>query len=274
MIIHGIRHGFTLKEKLGVKYLTIPSFEDAGGVLCAFSTRIGGVSDRPYDTLNFSKKREGSLQNFIENLKRFGNAVGFNHEDTVAINYAHSAELYKAELSDAGCGILKKNVPVICDGLYTDKIHLPLMSFHADCLPLFFYDRKQKIIVICHAGWRGITRHITKNSIKSLLSLGSAVQDILAAVGPCICGRHYEVGQDLSEIFISEFGEEIISTMDGRIYANLASAVVLDMTGSGIRPENLTLSDMCTFEDSQLFFSHRRENGKTGAMAAVIEITD
>jgi copper oxidase (laccase) domain-containing protein len=163
--MHSIRSGFTLVEKQGVKFLTIPSFEEAGGVVCAFSTRVGGVSPAPYDTLNFSKKREQNPQNFLENFKRFGSAVGFEYSSAVSINYAHSALLYKVSKSDAGSGIVKENVPEICDGLYTDESELPLISFHADCVPLFFYDPVKRLVAVCHAGWRGVVSHMAGNAV-------------------------------------------------------------------------------------------------------------
>ncbi|MGI5850242.1 MAG: peptidoglycan editing factor PgeF [Christensenellales bacterium] len=271
-MIPGIHYGFAFQEKQDVKFFTIPSFEEAGGVVCAFSTRVGGVSSKPYDTLNFSRKREKSTLNFLENIKRFGNAVGFDFSKSVAINYSHSAMLYRAKRIDAGCGIIKDNVPIVCDGLYTDTQNLPLISYHADCVPLFFYDVKRRAVAICHAGWRGVISHITQNAIIALSMLGSAPGDILAAIGPCISVRHFEVGTDVSSLFVREFGDNTIEIRNSRIYANLAKACVLDMLSSGIKPANITVSDICTYENNKLLFSHRRDKGLTGAMAAVIKL--
>lgn len=268
--MHGVRHGFTLREKHGLKHLTIPSFEQAGGVLCAFSTRVGGVSPAPYDTLNFSRKREQSEVNFLENLRRFGDAAGFDHKNAVSINYAHSALLYRAAQSDAGRGILREPVAGVCDGLYTDEAGLPLISFHADCVPLFFYDPVKRCAAVCHAGWRGVVSHMARNAVKSLLSLGGGAGDILAAIGPCIGVKRYEVGRDLSDTFVSEFGGDIVETRDGSTFLNLSLACVSDMLDSGIRPENITEAGLCTYDERELFFSHRRDKGRTGSMAAVI----
>ncbi len=272
--MQSLRQGFTLREKQGLKYLTIPSFEEAGGVVCAFSTRIGGVSPAPYDTLNFSKKREQSLENFLENFKRFGQAAGFDHKKAVSINYAHSALLYKASPSDAGCGITRDDVPEVCDGLYTDETQLPLISFHADCVPLFFYDPIKRCVAVCHAGWRGVVSHMAANAVKALLSLGSNAGDILAAVGPCIGPERYEVGRDVSGLFLTEFGKETLETRGGRTHLRLSRACVLDMLSAGILPVNITEAGLCTYDESRLFFSHRRDMGCTGSMAAVIMLTD
>lgn len=270
--MHHIRNGFSLIQKNGLKYLTIPSFVEAGGVVCAFSTRVGGVSSAPFDTLNFSKKREQNDENFYENMKRFASAADFNYERSVAINYAHSAVLYRVGSDDAGRGITKENVPIPCDGLYTDEIGLPVISFHADCVPLFFYDPKGRCVAVCHAGWRGIVGHMAKNAVSSLVSLGSRVSDILAAIGPCISSENYEVGSDVADIFISEFGNESVEYRNGGTYLDLAAACVSDLTSSGINPYNITVSGLCTYKESDLFFSHRRDNGRTGSMAAVLQL--
>ncbi|MDD5016929.1 MAG: peptidoglycan editing factor PgeF [Eubacteriales bacterium] len=267
-----ICHGFTLWKKEGVRYLTIPAFDKAGGVVCAFSTRIGGVSAKPYDTLNFSRKREQNNHNYLENMKRFAHAAGFNHENAVSINYAHSAVIYKADESDKGHGVVSGNLAVTCDGLVTDTVNLPLISYHADCVPLFFYDPKRRAVAICHAGWKGVASHMATSAISSLTGIGCMPKDILAAIGPCISVKHFEVKQDVGDIFKYEFGDNTIEIRDGRIYIDLVKSCVIDMLNSGIEPQNMTVSDLCTYEDSYLFFSHRRDKGKTGSMAAVIKL--
>ncbi len=270
--MNDFRYGFTRQEKDGVQYFTIPSFVQAGGVRCAFSTRIGGVSPQPYDTLNFSRKREQNEANFQENMRRFSAAVGFDHTTAVSIHYAHSPLLYRAELKDAGCGIVREGLADFCDGLYTDAEQLPILSFHADCVPLFFYDPDACVIAMCHAGWRGTSQHMARNAVEALVSIGARPGNILAAVGPCISVSHYEVGPEVAEVFLHEFGENAVLRQDGSFYANLEAACSLDMLQSGIAAEHITLSGLCTYENAGLFYSHRRDKGLTGAMAAVLEL--
>lgn len=267
-----IRYGFTLHKKDGVRFFTIPSFMQAGGVRCAFSTRIGGVSPPPYDTLNFSRKREQSEENFQENMRRFSVAVGFDHRRAVSVHYAHGPLLYHAENKDAGCGVVREHVEDFCDGLFTDTDRLPILSFHADCVPLFFYDPFKKATAMCHAGWRGTSQHMAGNTVEALKSLGCKAENILAAVGPCIGVKHYEVGPEVAEIFLREFGTQALQQRDEALYANLEAACSLDMLQSGIVPQHITLSGLCTYEHEDLFYSHRRDNGRTGAMAAVLEL--
>lgn len=272
--MHNIQHGLTLWKKHGVRYFVIPAFVAAGGVLCAISTRVGGVSKPPFDTLNFSRKREQNEQNYRDNIARFSNAVGFNYHNAVAINYAHSAALHMASACDAGAGVTKEPLSDVCDGLYTDEAGLALITYHADCVPLIFYDPKRRSAAICHAGWRGIASHIAQNAVTALCTIGSRPEDILAAVGPCISVRHFEVGPEVSDIFDREYGAETIEKRDGSLYVDLPRACVLDMIKNGIVPGKITVSDICTYETDGLFFSHRRDHGKTGAFAAVIELQE
>ncbi len=263
-----------LEEKNGVRYLSIPAFEQAGGVVCAFSTRIGGVSPKPFDTLNFSRKREKSPENFAVNFRRFADAVGFDADISVGINYAHSGAVYHVTHEDAGKGIFGDSLPKICDGLYTDEPGLPILSFHADCVPLFFYDPERRAAAVCHAGWRGVAANMAANTVEALASLGSKKENILAAIGPCISVKNFEVGAEVSDIFERMFGSSVVRKSEGRLYVDLNKACLADMVSAGLAKSQVTDASLCTFDNQELFFSHRRDKGKTGAMAAVIMIKE
>ena len=264
--------GFIHNKSGGAVYLKIPAFERAGGVCCAFSTRIGGVSPAPYDTLNFSYKRENSSQNFAENMRRFADAAGFDSSLATNINYAHGADLCYVTQKDAGRGISREPLAQECDGLYTDAVGLPLISSHADCVPLFFYDPKRRAVAVCHAGWRGTAAHMTKNAVDALVGLGCSAGDILAAVGPCISVEHFEVGEDVRDVFLHAFGRQTVFEREKRLYVDLNKVCILDMLQAGIEQKNITDAALCTYGNAELFFSHRRDKGQTGAMVAVIAL--
>ena len=269
-----INHGFTLWKSKGVRFLTIPSFRRAGGVTCAMATRIGGVSPKPYNSLNFSQAREQNKYNFELNMQRFGNSVGFDYKSAVANKYEHGVTMLRATHCDSGSGVVRDNLPESCDGLYTDETALPLITYHADCAPLFFYDYINRAVAICHAGWKGVSKHIIRNAIMSLMSLGSKPENILCAIGPCISVKHFEVQQDVSCVFEQTFGPDVIEYRDSRTFIDMPKACVIDMVESEIPPGNITVSDLCTFDNKRLFFSHRRDHGETGAMAAVIQLNE
>lgn len=265
-----IKHGFTLWKKKGVRFLTVPAFEKAGGVTCVMSTRIGGVSRRPYDSLNFSRSREQIENNYQENFFRLGSAAGFDYTKAIANKYEHGNNVIAVTQNEAGMGVTREELPKFCDGLYTEDEQLPLVTYHADCVPLFFYDPKRRAAAICHAGWKGVTTHIIKNAIASLVGIGCKPEDILAAVGPCISVKHFEVKSDVSDIFEQVYGSIVLQNRDGKVFVDLPKACLADMLEAGVKEGNITLCDICTYDNPRLFYSHRRDNGMTGAMAAII----
>ena len=268
------KHGFTLWKKKGVRFLTIPSFEKAGGVTCAMSTRVGGVSPKPYDTLNFSRAREKNENNFRQNFYNFGQAAGFDYEKAIANRYEHGNNVIRVGSHEEGRGVVKDELDVFCDGLFTSAADLPLITYHADCVPLFFYDPVRRAVAACHAGWKGISMHIIRKAIESLIGIGSLTENILAAVGPCISAKHFEVKSDVYEVFDQAFGSDVLHLNEGRVYIDLPKACVKDMLTAGLQASNITLSDLCTYDNPRLFYSHRRDKGATGAMAAVIMLKD
>ncbi len=265
-----INHGFTLWKKKGVRFLTIPSFEKAGGVTCVMSTRIGGVSPKPYDSLNFSRTREKNEDNFKQNFYNFGQAAGFDYKKAVANRYEHGNNVIEINIAEEGRGVVKDELDVFCDGLVTSTTGLPLVTYHADCVPLFFYDPVRRAAAICHAGWKGVSTHIIKRAVGSLIGIGSKNEDILAAIGPCISVKHFEVKSDVYSVYEQLFGSEVLRLNEGKVYIDLPKACVTDMLATGIQASNITLSDLCTYDNPRLFYSHRRDKGITGAMAAVI----
>ena len=266
----GVNHGFTLWKKKGVRYLTIPSFERAGNVTCVMSTRIGGVSPKPYDTLNFSRSREQNEENYRQNFSNYGTAAGFEYQKAVANRYEHGNNVLIVGAEEAGMGVVKPELPVFCDGLITTQEWLPLVTYHADCVPLFFYDPKRRAAAICHAGWKGVSMHIITKTVDALCGFGCRRDDILTAVGPCISAKHYEVQSDVYEVFNQDFGPHVLQKRDGKVYLDLPQACLADFKSSGIPDANITFSDLCTYDNPRLFYSHRRDRGETGAMAAVI----
>ena len=266
----GINHGFTLWKKKGVRFLTIPSFQRAENVTCVMSTRIGGVSPKPYDTLNFSRSREHSEENFRTNFSNYGAAAGFDYQQAVANRYEHGSNVVIVGPDEAGMGVVKPELPVFCDGLVTTQEGLPLVTYHADCVPLFFYDPKRRAAAICHAGWKGVSLHIINRTVDMMCSLGCSRDDILTAVGPCISAKHYEVKSDVYEAYEQEFGPHVLQRREGKVYLDLQQACLSDFRASSIPDGNVTLADLCTYDNPRLFYSHRRDRGETGAMAAVI----
>lgn len=152
------------------------------------------------------------------------------------------------------------------DGLVTSCADIFLSVGAADCPPIFIFDPVKKIAGLLHAGWRGISRGIIRNAIQTVRLFNSDFRDIRAGVGPCICQGHYEFGEDALKLFGDV--SEAVAEVDGRHHLNLRKVAVHKLLEAGVRPENISVSDTCTFCDESMF-SYRREGENYGVMMTV-----
>lgn len=267
----GVSRGFDLSEKNGMAFYKSPLLEKTGLVKHCFTTRIGGVSPPPFDSLNFSKKREKNKENILKNYQIVADAFGLDTGSFSVDNYAHGYQVAYVEKS-AG-GLVEESSLPLCDGLSTEKKGQTLVTLHADCLALFFLDVKTPAIALCHAGWKGIYTHIAVKTVDFMRErYGTAVRDILAAVGPSIGPCCFEVQGNVAGLFEREFGDGTVEKREGRLYVDLWKACLSEFMSCGIPAGNVNLSELCTSCGREHFFSHRRDRGKTGAMMAFMQL--
>ena len=139
-------------EKKGVVYLTFPLFEKAG-IKHGFSTKLGGVSVGDCATMNLSFTRGDDEKAVLENHRRFAKAVGYPVENVVLSNQVHETKILRVDEKDCGKGVVRESDIIGIDGLITNDKKVVLMTFFADCVPLFFYDPVKKAIGASHSGW-------------------------------------------------------------------------------------------------------------------------
>lgn len=269
-------HSTIEHEKDGVVYLTFPKLDEAG-VVHGFSTRMGGVSEGEFSTMNFSFMRGDLRENVIENYRRFGEALGFSYEDLVLSAQIHETKIRKITKKDKGDGILRPTVPGI-DGLVTDEAGIPMYTSYADCVPLIFYDPIKKVAAMAHSGWRGTVACIGKKMVEYMHEeYGCEPSDIIAAIGPSICRACYEVSEDVAEAFAQIFDpEDMKDIMDskgnGKYQLDLWKANEKILIRAGIKKEHLDITDVCTCCNSDKLFSHRASHGKRGNLGCFIYI--
>ena len=270
--------GMKVNEKNGVVWLTFPQIEAQDFVRHGFSTRLGGVSQGYLGTMNLSTARGDTPENVQENLRRMGACIGFSPEELVLSHQTHTANVRVMTEEDRGCGITKERPYQDVDGMITNVPGLMLMTFYADCVPLFFVDPVHKAIGLTHSGWRGTVQQIGRVTLEKMREeYGTQPEDVIAAVGPSICQDCYEVSGDVIDEFVKVYTEteqkEIFYRKDnGKYQLNLWKANRILLINSGIRPEKLTLSNLCTCCNPELLFSHRASQGKRGNLAAFLGI--
>lgn len=271
-----IKHGFIYKRtNKGTGLYCAEALDKAGGVSHGFSTREGGITvDPPKASLNLSWTRCGSPEEVIANFKIFAEGAGIDYDDMAVVNHEHRANVLRIAHEHRGRGFYKDPLPP-CDGIITDDPTVTLVTSHADCGAYFFYDPVHRAIGMAHAGWKGTLLRIGAEMARRMAEeFDTDPSDIIAATGPCICRDCFEVDADLGEKFQSEFGYPGISRpgRQGKAYVDLELAAAVQFVEAGIRPESITLMNACTYENRQHFFSHRRDKGITGSMAAYIKL--
>lgn len=235
-----------------------------------FTTRLGGVSTGFSASLNLAFGRGDSMENVEENLRRLGDAIGFDPARLVLTRQTHS-DIVRV-VTGADCrGLCHRDYPE-CDGLVTAEPGLALLVFTADCTPVLLYDPVTGAVGACHAGWRGTAQDIAGKTARAMAaSFGCDPKNIRAAVGPNIGFCHFETGTDVPEAMIAAYGkaaEAYIRPAGKKYYVDLKAMNRLSLNRAGV--EQVDVSEECTMCRPDLFFSHRATGGDRGSQGAVI----
>lgn len=198
-----------IKENKGVTWLTYPAFEQFTDIVHGFSTRLGGVSEGIYASMNLSFTRGDEDAAVHENYRRFAAALGFSERDIVTSDQTHTANVRIVTDEDRGNGITKPRPYTDVDGMITNVRGLVLATFYADCVPLYFVDPVHHAIGLSHSGWRGTVAKIGAVTIRKMQeTYGTDPADVYAAIGPSICQECYEVSEDVILEFKKSFAPE------------------------------------------------------------------
>lgn len=272
-------HSTRIWEQGEVCYLTFRSLE-CPELVHAFSTRMGGVSKGYFSSMNLSFQRGDEAEAVMENHRRLAQAVGYPYEKLVFSNQVHTTKIHKVTEADCGKGICRDSDIVGIDGLMTNVPGIPLMTFYADCVPLYFYDPKQRVVALAHSGWRGTVAGMGRVMVEAMKrEYGSEPSDTVCAIGPSICQDCYEISGDVAEVFRDAFTEAACADImrddkNGHYHLNLWKANQYILLQAGITKEHLATTDICTCCNPKLLYSHRASHGKRGNLAAVIMLQD
>lgn len=267
---------FIEKRDKELVYYTIKSFEDTNLVKHGFSTRLGGESRGDLDSLNLGIHKNDSVANILSNYKTFTNSLEIDLENLVLTDQVHKDKVMEVDAYDRGKGIVKKTDIRDTDGFITNKSRVALVTFHADCVPVFYLDPTTKAIGLVHAGWKGTVEKIGRKTLEKMIkSYGTDPSEVLIGIGPSIGQCCFEVGKEVIEIVDDSFekSNKYYYKKDNDKYMldlwELNRDQLIEM---GVKEENITVSNICTKCNNDIFFSHRGDNGKTGSLAAIIEL--
>ncbi len=267
------------KENI-VSYLEFEAFKKQSWLTHAFSTRLGGVSRGCFASMNLGFGRGEDDETVAENYRRLGEAVGFDWTKVVLSHQTHTTNIRLVTKEDAGKGTVRERDYTDVDGLITNEPGLPLVTFYADCVPLYFADPKHKAIGLSHSGWRGTVGRMGEQTLKAMQeAFGTQPQDVIAAVGPSICGDCFEVGPEVVAEFANTFSKEQMKELchagnGDRSYLNLWQANRIILEEAGVSPQNISVTNICTRCNPELFYSHRIMGTQRGNLAAVLMIQE
>jgi len=258
-------------------YLTYNKLNEISFIRHAFSTRLGGVSKGICESMNLAFGRGDSRETVLENYKLICHSAGFELESLCGSVQIHEAKVKRVTKADRGHGILKDRLWTSADALITDDKEVTLVTYYADCTPLFFIDTKTHAIGLAHGGWRGTVGRIAVNTVyETQKAFGTSPEDLICAIGPVIGKCCYEIDSEcanhfkaLTEIDSSQILKE---KANGKYMADLALTNKLLLMIAGVKEENIVISDFCTRCNSELLWSHRATSGKRGTMAAFMKI--
>lgn len=264
------------REAAGVPFLAFPLLEETGLVKHGFSTRLGGVSKGKFSTMNFTFTRGDDPDHVLENYRRMAAALGVDETKMVLSCQTHTTNVRRVTDEDAGKGIGKERDYTDVDGLITDVPGITLVTFYADCVPLYLLDPVHRAIGLSHSGWRGTVNRMGKVTIEAMArEFGSEPEDLIACIGPSICQDCYEVGEEVAENFREAFREEewpeiLLDKGNGKYQLDLWRANEIVFRDAGILPEHLQTTDICTHCNPDLLFSHRTCGNERGNLAAFL----
>jgi purine-nucleoside/S-methyl-5'-thioadenosine phosphorylase / adenosine deaminase len=216
------------------------------GYVVAFTTRVGGVSEAPYDSLNLSRGTGDDPVRVEHNRRIACEAVGVPYERLAFNRQVHSPTVHRADPGVRGAP---------GDGLWTDERRVPLLAMSADCLPIAVATTDgPPHLAVLHAGWRGLADGVVEAGVNAL-----GVAPKAAVIGPAIGPCCYDVGPEVAARYDADL------THDGRL--DLWTAAERALRGAGV--EQVERVDLCTRDHPELFFSHRRDGLARGVQGVI-----
>ena len=263
---------FVTHEQQSLVWLASPLL---GGVRHGFSTRRGGVSPAPWDTLNLGPGRGDAPENVEENYRRFFAALDMDSAYPVLSRQVHRDDVRLCTAADAGKGLIRDR-DYDADALITAEKGLPLVVFSADCGIMLLYDPVHHAAGAVHAGWRGCAAGILEKTVQAMAdTFGSDPAAMVAAVGPSIGPCCFETDDDVPEAMNAALGAEAAPYLERRgikWHVDLAGLNRQWLLRAGLAPEHIDVCGLCTACRPDLFWSHRRLGRARGSMAAMIEL--
>ena len=260
----------------GVPFLQSDGFNAAGGVAHGFSTRLGGVSEGMWSSLNLGVNRGDDPDHVRENYRRFLSAIGAKGDAITTCNQVHGAVVRNVTSADIKRDPYEK-LAFDADGLMTAIPGVTLAVLTADCIPVLLYDPRRRVIAALHAGWRGTAAGIVTVAVGQMVSVyGTNPADILAAVGPGIAPCCFETHEDVPNALTASMTGAALPFIqlkqNGKFSVDLKGVNAKRLELAGVEPGHIAVCGECTACLEDKYWSHRRQGTQRGSMASMIQL--
>lgn len=237
------------------EYLTLDGFSARHG----FTTRMGGVSEGPYASLNLGLSSGDDPETVERNRSIVLADLGVERPMVCGYHQVHGSEVMRARP-----GWFEEKA----DAVVSDDPEQLLVVSAADCFPVLFHDPLTGAVGAAHCGWRGTVKHIVRNVVEAMsLDYGSDPADLEVAIGQGIMGTCYQVTPEVVDEFLAAgFPAEVATPTEGRPLLDILAAIRFDLARAGVPAERVSALERCTHCEPEVFFSHRRDAGLTGRM--------
>ena len=266
---------FTEHNVKGLIYDTAGVLSAERGVRHAFTTRCGGVSPAPFDSLNFFERNGDTPENVLANYRLLGEAAGLDMSRAVGNRQVHGGTVKLIRETDAGRFAYDAR-PYDADALLTDVPNLPLVAFSADCCTVLLYDPVRRCAGAVHAGWKGTALGVVHRAVLTMAeAYGSAPADIRAALGPSIGACCFETDGDVPEALLDGFGAAVERFMERRgdkFHVDLKGVNRAWLLRAGLDESHIETHPDCTACRLDRYWSHRKLGPRRGGQIAVIAL--
>jgi polyphenol oxidase len=248
-----------------ISFVTSELLDDYG-VTHGFFMRHGGCSPYPWKSLNMATSVGDSRENVIENRKRIAEVLKIDPKSFFDLWQVHSNKVVVTDKPR-----LPEEKHIQADAIITRDKQVSLLMLFADCVPIMLFDPINKVIAISHAGWKGTINGVVSQTITNMADMfNCSPENIIGVIGPSICVDHYQVGKEVIDQAKTVFTQKdnVMRSINGRFFLNLPAANKKIMEKSGLK--SIEMINICTSCNTDDWFSHRGENGKTGRFGAVI----
>jgi polyphenol oxidase len=248
---------------------------EADGLVHAITTRAGGVSPAPWNSLNLSWARPDAAANVAENRRRLCRQLEIPPERLVQAGQIHGVGVAVVGDAEVGRGALERETVLPpSDGLITDAADVYLFACFADCVPLLFYDAARPAVGVAHAGWRGTVAGMAGEMVRAMRdAFGTHPEMLRVVIGPSAGPCCYQVGSEVIAAARDRLpdADDLLSKVDGdHAHFDLWEANRNALLRAGVSADQIETSAICTVDHATDFFSHRATGGQTGRFAALI----